>query len=93
MARPATNYDNNRIYVKSQWCKGCGICTALCQNRVLLIDNRGKAVVVNPEACTGCGRCESHCPDLAISLDHSEKNEIPVFAEQTINQNPGHARA
>ncbi|SFH19210.1 2-oxoglutarate ferredoxin oxidoreductase subunit delta [Desulfotomaculum arcticum] len=94
MAKPASNFDDNRIHVKRQWCKGCGICTTLCENRVLLIDNRGKAVVVNPNACTGCGRCETHCPDLAISVDQPNKNnKIPVYACQAAKQSPGHGES
>ena len=91
MAKPASNFDGNRVHVKSQWCKGCGICTVLCENKVLLIDNRGKAVVVNPNACTGCGRCETHCPDLAISVDQPNKNnKVPVYACQAV-KSPGHS--
>ena len=69
MAKPAAYIDNNKIMVKSQWCKGCGICNALCSNKVLVLDNRGKAIVANPAACTACGKCESHCPDLAITVN------------------------
>lgn len=68
MAKPATQMDNNKIMVKTQWCKGCGICSALCNKKVLVLDNRGKAVAANPSACTACGKCESHCPDLAITV-------------------------
>lgn len=71
MARPASHFENfNRIHVKRQWCKGCGICTTLCDKKVLLLDNRGKAIVANPSACTGCEKCATHCPDLAITVDH-----------------------
>jgi len=69
MARAASNYINNRIQVKRQWCKGCGICAALCERNVLVLDSRGKAVVANPDACTGCRKCETHCPDFAINVD------------------------
>jgi 2-oxoglutarate ferredoxin oxidoreductase subunit delta len=71
VAKAASNYINNRIDVKRQWCKGCGICTALCDHNVLLLDNRGKVVVANPMSCVGCGKCESHCPDFAISVERS----------------------
>ena len=69
MARAAApNFDNNKIMVKKQWCKGCGICAALCGNSVLLLDARSRAVAVKPSACTGCGKCEDHCPELAITV-------------------------
>jgi len=81
MARPASHYYDNRIHVKREWCKGCGICTVLCAKKVLLLDNRGKAVVANPVACSGCGNCETHCPDLAIMVDRpAAKDRVPVYA-------------
>ncbi|MFA7467040.1 MAG: 4Fe-4S dicluster domain-containing protein [Desulfotomaculaceae bacterium] len=82
MAKPATYIDNNKIIVKSQWCKGCGICIALCSSKVLVLDNRGKAIVANPAACTACGKCASHCPDLAITVNHAAartKTATPVL--------------
>ncbi|KKM12205.1 ferredoxin [Clostridiales bacterium PH28_bin88] len=56
------------IQIRQNWCKGCGICTALCPKKVLALDDRGKVVVVNGDACTGCKMCETHCPDFAISV-------------------------
>lgn len=56
-----------KIAINKKWCKGCGICAALCP-KVLAMNAGGKAVVVNQPFCTGCRRCESHCPDFAISL-------------------------
>ncbi len=81
MARAASQFDDNKIAVKKQWCKGCGICAALCGNKVLMLDSSGKAAVTNPAACTGCGRCEDHCPDMAITVDRpSRKEKVKVFA-------------
>jgi 2-oxoglutarate ferredoxin oxidoreductase subunit delta len=81
MARPVFNYDDYSIRINRHWCKGCGICTALCPNKVLLLDNRGKAVAAYPASCTGCGKCETHCPDFAISVErHAEKERIAVYA-------------
>lgn len=69
MAKPVTYIDDNKIMIRTQWCKGCGICSALCSNKVLVLDTRGKAVVANPSACTACGKCESRCPELAITVN------------------------
>ncbi len=69
MAKAASYFDHNKISVRVQWCKGCGICTVLCKNNVLMLDSRGKVVVANPAACTGCGRCEIYCPDFALSVE------------------------
>ncbi len=55
-----------RVSINKTWCKGCGICTALCP-KVLIIDSSGKATVANQNLCTGCRMCESHCPDFAIT--------------------------
>lgn len=56
-----------KIVIKKNWCKGCGICAALCP-KVLVMNTGGKATVANQSLCTGCRRCESHCPDFAISM-------------------------
>lgn len=69
MGRAVKHSVKPKIHINRQWCKGCGICTALCGKKVLLLDNRGKAVAANPAACTACGRCEAHCPDFAISVE------------------------
>lgn len=69
MGRAASKFDDSKIMVIKQWCKGCGICTAMCSNNVLLLDTRNRAVTANPSACTGCGKCEDHCPELAIIVD------------------------
>ncbi|AGL02422.1 4Fe-4S binding protein [Desulfoscipio gibsoniae] len=68
MAMPARQYNSYGIHINRQWCKGCGICAALCGKKVILLDNRDKAVSVNPASCIGCGQCEIHCPELAISI-------------------------
>jgi len=89
MARAASSYANEKIRVKRQWCKGCGICTALCEHNVLILDNSGKAVIADPAACIGCGKCESHCPDLAITVDRSQKDRVAVYAGKT--HQPGYS--
>jgi 2-oxoglutarate ferredoxin oxidoreductase subunit delta len=56
------------IQVYRDWCKGCGICAALCPKQVLGRNDEGGPVVLDPDACIGCGWCELHCPDFAISV-------------------------
>ncbi len=58
---------SKKIVINKTWCKGCGICAALCSG-VLIIDSSGKAAVVNAAQCTACGKCITHCPDFAISI-------------------------
>jgi len=67
MARSLTALCPVKILINKNWCKGCGICAALCPRKALTMDSGGKAAVVNQSLCTGCGMCESHCPDFAIS--------------------------
>lgn len=55
--------------IKSERCKGCGICVAFCPKKVLELDKLGKIVVVRPEDCIACGQCELRCPDYAIFVD------------------------
>jgi 2-oxoglutarate ferredoxin oxidoreductase subunit delta len=64
------------VHIYRDWCKGCGICAALCPKQVLSRNEEGGPVVVDPEACIGCGWCELHCPDFAISVrPRPEKEE------------------
>jgi 2-oxoglutarate ferredoxin oxidoreductase subunit delta len=57
------------VGIKTNWCKGCGICVYLCPRKVLALDEMGKAVVVNPDKCTACKICEIHCPDFSIEVE------------------------
>jgi 2-oxoglutarate ferredoxin oxidoreductase subunit delta len=63
------------ISVYRDWCKGCGICAALCPKQVLIRNEEGGPVVTDPEACIGCGWCELHCPDFAISVRPRPESE------------------
>jgi 2-oxoglutarate ferredoxin oxidoreductase subunit delta len=64
------------INVYRDWCKGCGICAALCPKQVLSRNAEGEPEVTDPDACIGCGWCELHCPDFAISVrPRAEKKE------------------
>jgi NAD-dependent dihydropyrimidine dehydrogenase PreA subunit len=67
--------------VDSEFCDGCGICTARCQfGAISIVDSKA---VVDKEKCFGCGLCASKCPTHAIELiqvrdhehiiDHLEK--------------------
>ena len=53
--------------VKTEWCKGCGICVEFCPANVLELKD-GKVNIKNLDACIQCGQCELRCPDFAIYL-------------------------
>jgi len=50
-------------------CAGCGICTDVCPENAIEIDEHA---VVNCDICTGCGKCVSECPNEAIVLASSK---------------------
>ena len=47
--------------IKSERCKGCGICVAFCPKQVLAVDALGKVYVKDQEKCIAC--------DYAIFVD------------------------
>jgi 2-oxoglutarate ferredoxin oxidoreductase subunit delta len=63
------------LKINRDWCKGCGICVALCPKKVLELDAREKAVALRPEDCICCRMCELRCPDLAIEVVAEEESD------------------
>lgn len=63
--------------INRDWCKGCGICVALCPKKVLELDREEKVIAARPADCICCRMCEIRCPDLAIEiiLDEGDDNE------------------
>ncbi len=57
-----------RIVIFGRWCKGCGICSAVCPTHAIEADAEGRPTVLHPERCTACQMCVIHCPDLAITV-------------------------
>jgi len=55
------------VEVFASWCKGCGICVAVCPKGVLALAPDGKCYARCPEKCISCGTCDVHCPDFAIT--------------------------
>ena len=51
-----------------EWCKSCGICSALCPQKIILQSETGKPYIVAMDDCIGCLFCEVHCPDFAITV-------------------------
>ena len=57
-----------RHVINHDWCKGCGICVAVCPKNVLELNSKEKAVVARKQDCIACQLCEEICPDLAIEV-------------------------
>lgn len=65
-----------RITINTEACKGCGLCTTVCQPQLLHLDSAylsglgyHPARLVDPAAqCTGCGLCAVICPDVCITV-------------------------
>ena len=57
-----------RVKFFYEWCKSCGICSALCPKNVILLDEQGRPYIDIEENCIGCRNCEIHCPDFAITV-------------------------
>jgi 2-oxoglutarate ferredoxin oxidoreductase subunit delta len=52
------------------WCKSCGICSALCVKQIIKTDKLGVPYIDidDMDNCSGCRFCEIHCPDFAITI-------------------------
>ena len=57
-----------RHLINRDWCKGCGICVAVCPKNVLELDTKDKAVAARTQDCIACQLCEEICPDLAVEV-------------------------
>jgi 2-oxoglutarate ferredoxin oxidoreductase subunit delta len=51
------------------WCKSCGICSALCVRQIIKTDKQGVPYIDDMDSCSGCCFCEIHCPDFAITIE------------------------
>lgn len=60
------------LVLKTDRCKGCGICAAFCPKEALDIV-QGKVSLKENNQCILCGLCEERCPDYAIFISDSEK--------------------
>jgi 2-oxoglutarate ferredoxin oxidoreductase subunit delta len=66
--------NNNTIILKSESCKGCGLCIEYCKNGKIAFSTRLNkmgyyyAEPVKDIECSGCMSCTLVCPDLVIEV-------------------------
>jgi 2-oxoglutarate ferredoxin oxidoreductase subunit delta len=64
----------NNVVIRTEYCKGCGLCVAYCKKEVLKpsenLNKLGYYYIEPAEGveCTGCMVCTLVCPDLAIEV-------------------------
>jgi len=60
------------VSINEEWCKGCGLCIAICPKKVLEFNERVKSEPVRMDDCIGCHQCENICPDLAVTVKEAK---------------------
>jgi 2-oxoglutarate ferredoxin oxidoreductase subunit delta len=71
------------ILIDEERCKGCSLCTAVCPQGVItmqetLLNAKGYHPAVLNEAtaeCTGCGVCAIICPDVCITVYRESRHK------------------
>jgi ferredoxin len=48
-------------------CVGCGMCTEVCPQGVLALNER-KVHIVDRDGCMECGACARNCPTAALTV-------------------------
>jgi len=63
-----------KVRILSEYCKGCGLCVAVCPVKCLRLgeevtdDGVQPAEAVEGVECTGCAQCYVVCPDAAVEV-------------------------
>ncbi len=68
-----------KVGIHEAWCKGCGICVALCPLNILRLNDENKAYVEN-DVCNGCRLCERLCPDFALDIGDLDDSQSKAEA-------------
>lgn len=66
----------NRVTIKDDHCKGCGLCVSVCPKKILRISEHRlnakgfrPAEVADPAQCIACAFCATICPDVVITVE------------------------
>ena len=71
-----------RVAIDLVYCKGCGLCIAVCPKKIL---RRGATLSprsvhatesLTPDECTGCLQCVLMCPDAAITIVETTPRKV-----------------
>lgn len=71
-------------HIDTAYCKGCGLCVAVCPKSTLEISTEISpngyfpAIQVRPDDCIYCAICCTICPDVAISITESAEKNLSV---------------
>ena len=66
-------------HIEINYCKGCGLCVAVCPKNVLELSESVSpkgyfpAYQARPEDCIYCAICCTMCPDVAITICEVEE--------------------
>jgi len=68
MSLDCSKPDRGRVELKSEECKGCGLCVEACPPKVLRLSGKLNRYGYHPvtcfrAGCTGCGICFFVCPE------------------------------
>lgn len=58
---------NRTIKVHKDICVGCGICSKVCSNGAIIVDEKTKKAKITPKKCQTCQACLNFCPYNAIT--------------------------
>ncbi len=65
-----------KITIKTDSCKGCGLCVNACPKQILVIakdkinaKGHSPAEMTDESKCIGCAFCATMCPDCIIKVE------------------------